>query len=141
RLLRRNRRLGASDPPPRCSALHSGPVYGRLSTADCDVEIESPRPAETQLWCWIPASEAEGEGFEPSRDQTAPNGFRDRPVQPLRHPSERRQSSLAADREELPEELGGLVGEQAARDLRPVVQLRLGEHVEHAARGARLRVP
>ena len=31
---------------------------------------------------------AEGEGFEPSVDLTAHNGFRDRPVQPLRHPSE-----------------------------------------------------
>ena len=30
---------------------------------------------------------AEGEGFEPSKDETALNGFRDRPVQPLRHPS------------------------------------------------------
>jgi hypothetical protein len=31
---------------------------------------------------------AEGVGFEPTVDQTAHNGFRDRPVQPLRHPSE-----------------------------------------------------
>ena len=31
---------------------------------------------------------AEGEGFEPSVDRKAHNGFRDRPVQPLRHPSE-----------------------------------------------------
>src|SRR4051794_16767759 len=31
--------------------------------------------------------EAEGEGFEPSVDRKAHNGFRDRPVQPLRHPS------------------------------------------------------
>ena len=30
---------------------------------------------------------AEGEGFEPSVDRKAHNGFRDRPVQPLRHPS------------------------------------------------------
>ena len=29
----------------------------------------------------------EGEGFEPSVDRKAHNGFRDRPVQPLRHPS------------------------------------------------------
>jgi hypothetical protein len=32
---------------------------------------------------------AEGERFELSDDVTAVNGFRDRPVQPLRHPSER----------------------------------------------------
>src|SRR5690606_38687269 len=30
---------------------------------------------------------AEGEGFEPSKSRKALNGFRDRPVQPLRHPS------------------------------------------------------
>ena len=35
---------------------------------------------------------AEGEGFEPSVDRKAHNGFRDRPVQPLRHPSEVVQS-------------------------------------------------
>ena len=34
----------------------------------------------------------EGEGFEPSVDHKAHNGFRDRPVQPLRHPSELVQS-------------------------------------------------
>ena len=33
------------------------------------------------------ALKAEGEGFEPSVDRKAHNGFRDRPVQPLRHPS------------------------------------------------------
>src|SRR5207244_11897908 len=33
------------------------------------------------------ALQAEGEGFEPSVDRKAHNGFRDRPVQPLRHPS------------------------------------------------------
>ena len=32
---------------------------------------------------------AEGERFELSDDVTAVNGFRDRPVQPLRHPSKR----------------------------------------------------
>src|SRR5690348_13378963 len=30
---------------------------------------------------------AEGVGFEPTKDPKALNGFRDRPVQPLRHPS------------------------------------------------------
>jgi hypothetical protein len=38
--------------------------------------------------CKSPPS-AEGEGFEPSVDRKAHNGFRDRPVQPLRHPSGR----------------------------------------------------
>ena len=32
--------------------------------------------------------EAEGEGFEPSSDGTARNGFRDRRIRPLCHPSE-----------------------------------------------------
>jgi hypothetical protein len=32
-------------------------------------------------------SEAEGEGFEPSSDETARNGFRDRRIRPLCHPS------------------------------------------------------
>jgi hypothetical protein len=31
--------------------------------------------------------EAEGERFELSRDETAPNGFRDRRIRPLCHPS------------------------------------------------------
>ena len=39
---------------------------------------------------------AEGEGFEPSVDRKAHNGFRDRPVQPLRHPSEARASERHA---------------------------------------------
>ena len=38
---------------------------------------------------------AEGVGFEPTRDPKAPNGFRDRPVQPLRHPSEAIRESRA----------------------------------------------
>jgi hypothetical protein len=33
------------------------------------------------------AVEAEGEGFEPSSDLTARNGFRDRRIRPLCHPS------------------------------------------------------
>jgi hypothetical protein len=35
----------------------------------------------------LAGSKTEGEGFEPSVDRKAHNGFRDRPVQPLRHPS------------------------------------------------------
>ena len=34
-----------------------------------------------------PSYKAEGVGFEPTKDPKALNGFRDRPVQPLRHPS------------------------------------------------------
>ena len=39
--------------------------------------------------------EAEREGFEPSKDVAALNGFRDRPVQPLRHLSEVRSGTAA----------------------------------------------
>jgi hypothetical protein len=35
----------------------------------------------------ISVGEAEGEGFEPSTDGTAGNGFRDRRIRPLCHPS------------------------------------------------------
>jgi hypothetical protein len=34
-----------------------------------------------------PLDQAEGEGFEPSTDGTAGNGFRDRRIRPLCHPS------------------------------------------------------
>ena len=40
---------------------------------------------------------AEGEGFEPSVEHKPHNGFRDRPVQPLRHPSERPTSRGPGD--------------------------------------------
>jgi hypothetical protein len=50
--------------------------------------VERP---QSRCWGGIAAGRAEGEGFEPSVDRKAHNGFRDRPVQPLRHPSERPQ--------------------------------------------------
>ena len=91
---------------------------------------------------------AEGEGFEPSVDLSAHNGFRDRPVQPLRHPSGSGTKPLsgagpllsAAAAKKLAQQRRRLVGEQAAGDLGPVVEPRLAEHVEHAAGGAGLRV-
>jgi hypothetical protein len=43
---------------------------------------KAPQPRAFRLYS------AEGVGFEPTVDETAHNGFRDRPVQPLRHPSE-----------------------------------------------------
>jgi hypothetical protein len=39
---------------------------------------------------------AEREGFEPSMDETAHTGFRDRRIQPLCHLSDRRGTRLAA---------------------------------------------
>src|SRR5262245_33484786 len=39
---------------------------------------------------------AEGVGFEPTVDPRAHNGFRDRPVQPLRHPSIKRVAPIGA---------------------------------------------
>ena len=41
----------------------------------------------------IPAYQAEGEGFEPSSDPEARNGFRDRRIRPLCHPSEREKQA------------------------------------------------
>src|SRR5256886_16662808 len=87
---------------------------------------------------------AEGEGFEPSRDETAPNGFRDRPVQPLRHPSRAGKGQpsprLASEREEAPEEVGRLARQKASGHLRAVVEPRLAEHVDDAACRPRPRV-
>src|SRR4051812_32825379 len=48
--------------------------------------VRPPRAPAAFNWATF---RAEGEGFEPSVDETAHNGFRDRPVQPLRHPSVR----------------------------------------------------
>src|SRR6266536_2460317 len=46
--------------------------------------------AETALCKRIRRHRAEGEGFEPSSDPRARNGFRDRRIRPLCHPSEGR---------------------------------------------------
>src|SRR6476469_4523346 len=43
--------------------------------------------AEARLQSGIQLARAEGVGFEPTSRLTTANGFRDRPVQPLRHPS------------------------------------------------------
>src|SRR5262249_6150229 len=55
--------------------------------------VEAPSRRATSLGCesafadgvWL--DQAEGEGFEPSSDETARNGFRDRRIRPLCHPS------------------------------------------------------
>ena len=47
-----------------------------------------PRPKALQI-AYVRGRRAEGEGFEPSVDRKAHNGFRDRPIQPLSHPSGR----------------------------------------------------
>ena len=39
------------------------------------------------LTCWLWLEETEGEGFEPSIRLTTDNGFRDRRIRPLCHPS------------------------------------------------------
>ena len=74
----------------RCTALH-----------EQGVERGPEGPTEAARWprgeapqrrsqSSVTALQAEGVGFEPTNDLTAVNGFRDRPVQPLRHPSVRR---------------------------------------------------
>ena len=44
---------------------------------------------------------AEGERFELSRDETAPNGFRDRRIRPLCHPSEAEKEGFEPSKEEI----------------------------------------
>jgi hypothetical protein len=69
----------------RCTALHKSALFwGREGSPGVDQrrEIEAKKPCKE-------TTSAEGEGFEPSVDRKAHNGFRDRPVQPLRHPSGR----------------------------------------------------
>src|SRR3954467_13985713 len=56
--------------------------------------VRRPRAPAAFNWATF---RAEGEGFEPSVDETAHNGFRDRPVQPAGPPSERPR--IAAGRE------------------------------------------
>lgn len=46
------------------------------------------RGSQLHSWREIASSEAEGERFELSSDLTARNGFRDRRIRPLCHPSE-----------------------------------------------------
>ena len=71
----------------RCNALHK---YGASRGPEGPTEAaerhthEVPQPHSQS---GITALQAEGEGFEPSKRLTTLNGFRDRPVQPLRHPS------------------------------------------------------
>ena len=74
----------------RCTALHNlGLSRGRegsteAPTRDTSRHQQNPHTERNS------ALQAEGEGFEPSKDLKALNGFRDRPVQPLRHPSKAR---------------------------------------------------
>jgi hypothetical protein len=56
----------------------------------------TPIDATPDLLRGPPVGQAERVGFEPTVDRTADNGFRDRPVQPLRHLSE---GSATGDRE------------------------------------------
>jgi hypothetical protein len=52
------------------------------------LRFERPHaPASTRLPHREPLGQAEGEGFEPSIRLTTDNGFRDRRIRPLCHPS------------------------------------------------------
>src|SRR5947207_2266454 len=85
-----------------------------------------------------PVSLAEGVGFEPTVGRTH-NGFRDRPIRPLSHPSER-GASLPAGGEEVGEQGGGLLGKYAAADGELVVETGVGAQVVQRAAGAGARV-
>src|SRR6266536_2460942 len=52
--------------------------------------------AKTRATARVFVQTAEGEGFEPSIRLTTDNGFRDRRIRPLCHPSEEGQSSRAS---------------------------------------------
>jgi hypothetical protein len=47
----------------------------------------------------LPAAPAEGVGFEPTGDLTAPSGFQGRCIQPLCHPSGRAQPRIRSYRD------------------------------------------
>jgi hypothetical protein len=67
----------------RSTALHTSAIFwGREGPPG----VDERRSNGAQTPCKSTTS-TEGEGFEPSVDRKAHNGFRDRPVQPLRHPS------------------------------------------------------
>src|SRR5215212_4650302 len=65
----------------RAAANPTADEAGDLSTSDDGVNNAAA--------CSTLTPKAEGEGFEPSSDETARNGFRDRRIRPLCHPSER----------------------------------------------------
>ena len=74
----------ASGSQPQATGTTQGPGNGRTqSTAQRKNPMaERPRGSNVELL-------AEREGFEPSRSLTTPNGFRDRRIRPLCHPSVR----------------------------------------------------
>ena len=76
---RRGNETLALDPAPPLRAREPRARLVGLETA----LSRQNRSAGRRFWLML----AEGEGFEPSKDRKALNGFRDRPVQPLRHPS------------------------------------------------------
>jgi hypothetical protein len=110
----------------------------------------------------IPARTTERGGFEPPMDGNAHTGFRDRRIQPLCHlsrwgaykgssarsrrvgagegPRPHAGAGSAPGGEERAQQRAALLGQQARPDLWSVVELGLGQHVQHAADGARLGV-
>jgi hypothetical protein len=74
-------RAGRAPVRGRVRGSREVPVHSRLGPG-----ARAPWPA-TRLPAWISARGAEGEGFEPSIRLTTDNGFRDRRIRPLCHPS------------------------------------------------------
>jgi hypothetical protein len=70
-----------------CNVLHKyGPERVLEGPTGVSGTIDKLRAKALQIG-HLSGPKTEGEGFEPSVDRKAHNGFRDRPVQPLRHPS------------------------------------------------------
>jgi site-specific DNA recombinase len=82
---------GAELTEPYAVLLADDLVDGVLAEAEAIVNAsnssEDGPEGPSSAGCSYFVKLAEGEGFEPSRPVTRPNGFQDRRVQPLRHPS------------------------------------------------------
>jgi|EndMetStandDraft_9_1072997.scaffolds.fasta_scaffold776942_1 hypothetical protein len=71
--------------------LSVGTVIGRFLRFPAALATSARRgmaEAESRSLSGVPLYQAEGEGFEPSIRLTTDNGFRDRRIRPLCHPSE-----------------------------------------------------
>src|SRR3954464_8439756 len=77
--------------------MRTRPVARRYARATSAARISGFEPAVVPVVRAADRADgvAEGEGFEPSRDLTAPTGFQDRRIQPLCHPSGTGPASLA----------------------------------------------
>ena len=137
-------------PAPTGSAGWRSTSPRSASTSPCSTRRSSPSGSGSSPGASSALHPAEGGGGgirTLGAGVTHTTVFETAPIQPLSAPLRgraraRREGTRgsAPGREERPQQRGALVGQQPAGDLGAVVEPRLGEHVEHAAGGARLRV-